>query len=173
MQGRSTEAKYTCKTVMNKIKKLLAQTFVFTAVEKDNFCDGLGSHAPLQLRVCHCATEADICIARSMRDEQLPVERVIVSGDSDFLGYLSNDRVLRSVPKSNNFAWYTKTDIKRTLELPSDQHLLLLAIVTRNDYGRNVDTLGIVTNCRLIRDIPVGTIDNMLQSYVAAATAEV
>ncbi|KAG0212523.1 hypothetical protein BGX28_006121 [Mortierella sp. GBA30] len=46
-QGRSTEAKYTCKTVMNTIKKLSAQTFVFTAVGKDNFYDDFGSHAPL------------------------------------------------------------------------------------------------------------------------------
>ncbi|KAF9944093.1 hypothetical protein BGZ70_005051, partial [Mortierella alpina] len=173
MKSRSNHGKHTCKTVRDKIKKTLSALFVLTQADKDSLCEAMSSFDPNNITVCRCATEADLCIARSLDRELVPGHKLVVSSDSDLLVYLPVDRVLRSIPKTTSFAWYTKADVRQALQLPSDQHLLLLGIVAANDYGRNVRSLGIVSNCDIIRDIPLGSIEDMLESYVAAASAQV
>ncbi|KAF9279373.1 hypothetical protein BGZ68_007962 [Mortierella alpina] len=173
MRNRPEQGKYTCKTVLDKIKKTLAALFVLTQADKDSLCGAMASFDPDKVTVCRCETEADLCIARSLNRELVPGHRVVVSGDSDLLAYLPTERVLRSIPNTASFSWYTKDEVEKTLRLPSHQHFLLLAVVAANDYGGNVKTVGIITNCDIIRDLPAGTIDEMLEAYVTAASDHV
>ncbi|KAF9938835.1 hypothetical protein BGZ67_010310 [Mortierella alpina] len=100
-------------------------------------------------------------------------ERIVVTGDSDLLGYRSVERVLRVVPRTGIFAWYDKADVLAKLELPSSSHLTVLAAISKNDYGPNIKTLGIITNCKIIKKIAAGPIDSMLDEYVQLATVKV
>ncbi|KAG9321155.1 hypothetical protein KVV02_007730 [Mortierella alpina] len=164
--GPSEHGTYSCKTTLDKIKKTLATLFVLTQADKDILCGAMASFNPDKVTVCRCATEADLCNAISLSRELVPGRRVVVSGDSDLLAYLPTERVLRSIPNTASFSWYTKDEVEeKMLRLPSHQHLLLLAIVAANDYGGNVKTLGIITNCDIIRDLPAGNIDEMLEGF--------
>ncbi|KAF9943497.1 hypothetical protein BGZ70_005878, partial [Mortierella alpina] len=169
MGERSRQGKWTCQTTLNKIAKLLHQVFVLETTDKAELVHGL---AQAGVVVCQCRSESDTCIARL----STAGPRVVVTGDSDLLAYRTIDRVLRSIPKTTDFGWYTKDDVLGALELPTALHLVLLAIVAKNDYGDNVKGLGIVTNCKIIRRIPPATdgdIGPMLKAYVAAAQARV
>ncbi|KAF9280726.1 hypothetical protein BGZ68_007048 [Mortierella alpina] len=170
MREKSEQGKWTCQTTISKITKLLHQVFVLETTDKARLVEGMQSRAGIT--VCECRSESDTCIARV----STAGPHVVVSGDSDLLAYRTIDRVLRSIPRTSDFGWYKKEDILRTLELPTDLHLVLLAIVLKNDYGSNIKGLGIVRNCNIIRQIPQptdGNLDSMLQAYVAAAQAQV
>ncbi|KAG0195406.1 hypothetical protein BGX28_001486, partial [Mortierella sp. GBA30] len=171
METRSEQNKWTCQTVVGKIHNLLKQIFRFAGLQKVSFVGGLRSKEGPTVIVCLCRTEADLCIARTRLTVGRP--RIVVTGDSDLLGYRSVDRVLRSIPRSNLFAWYTKADVLAKLGLPSALHLVLLAIVVKNDYDPNVKTLGIATNCKIISKISRGPIDRMLDQYVQQASLKV
>ncbi|KAG0348480.1 hypothetical protein BG004_005092 [Podila humilis] len=56
--------------------------------------------------------------------------------------------------------------------LPSRQHLLTLAIVSRNDYGRNVHGLGLATNAAIVKAMPsnVSDVEHMVALYCANNT---
>ncbi|KAF9975593.1 hypothetical protein BGZ75_000457, partial [Mortierella antarctica] len=64
-------------------------------------------------------------------------------------------------------------DVLAKLELPSSSHLTVLAAISKNDYGPNIKTLGIITNCKIIKKIAAGPIDSMLDEYVQLATVKV
>ncbi|CAO3570188.1 unnamed protein product [Mortierella alpina] len=126
MRERSEQGKWTCQTTLNKITKLLHQVFVLETTDKAELIHGL-AHAGVV--VCECRSESDTCIARL----STAGPRVVVTGDSDLLAYRTIDRVLRSIPKTTDFGWYTKDDVLGALELPTALHLVLLAIVAKND----------------------------------------
>ena len=131
----------------------------------------LGTMRKPHIQICSCATEADLCIAK--RKPAVRRQRIVVTGDSDLMGYSTVKSVLRAVPRTDMFAWYHKQDVLSKLELPTERHLVLLAIVSKNDYGPNIKSLGIVSNCKIIKTIQSGTIDNMLNEYVRLATIKV
>ncbi|KAF9271271.1 hypothetical protein BGZ68_003923, partial [Mortierella alpina] len=173
MNRRANANKRTCNTAIKKIESLLRQIFTFTDFERSMLRTSLtlGAFGNPNVRICQCNTEADICIAQ--RQPADGNERIVVTGDSDLLGYDSVKRVLRSVPRTGMFAWYNKTDILAKLDLPTATHLVMLAIVSKNDYGPNIKGLGIVSNCKIIKDIAAGPMDTMLKEYVRLATLKV
>ena len=81
MQERSDKGKWTARSTMTEIQKTLTQIFVLTPGDKQ--C--LGKSLAGTLQVCHCATEADICIAKVLKSSQYPTHHIVVSGDSDLL----------------------------------------------------------------------------------------
>ncbi|CAO3565455.1 unnamed protein product [Mortierella alpina] len=173
MERRAGQNKRTCATAIKKIESLLKQIFVFTDFEMSTLRAGLrlGTIGKLHIEICSCATEADLCIAK--RRPAVARQRIVVTGDSDLLGYRTVKSVLRAVPRSNTFARYHKKDVLSKLELPSAMHLVLLAIVSKNDYGPNVKSLGIVRNCKIVKTIASGMIDSMLDEYIRLATVKV
>ncbi|KAF9574392.1 hypothetical protein EC968_006552 [Mortierella alpina] len=168
MRERSEQGRWTCQTTITRITKLLHQIFVLDTTDKASLVQGMRSQAGII--VCECRSESDTCIART----STPGPRVVVSGDSDLMAYRTVDRVLRSIPRTHDFGWYSKDEILSALGLPTALHLVLLAIVSYNDYGSNIKGLGVVGNCNIIRQLPqstYGDIDQMLEAYVAAAEA--
>ncbi|KAG0222401.1 hypothetical protein BGW42_006658, partial [Actinomortierella wolfii] len=94
--------------------------------------------------------EADVAIARDCTPCDL-----VVTIDSDFLVYSNVYTVYRSFSRGGRrrYLIYTKSSVLNALDLSANQ-LLVLGIVSRNDYGKNIPRLGITTNRKLIKSIP-------------------
>ncbi|KAF8945173.1 hypothetical protein BGZ47_003134 [Haplosporangium gracile] len=93
-----------------------------------------------------CRTEADLAIALDAQDND-----IIISKDSDMMAYRSVKTLWR--PVSNNIVLvYKIPDVLATLGISRTQ-LTALAVVSRNDYHRNIHSLGPATNFSIIKDI--------------------
>ncbi|KAF9949650.1 hypothetical protein BGZ72_008598 [Mortierella alpina] len=167
MRQRADQGKFVNGTVIRTIESKMKQVYVLTNQAKQALGTGLSS----KVTVCHCRTEADLCIARSKEHGNRP--RIVVSGDSDVLGYSTIPRFLRNIPKTSSFVWCNRADVLSALNLPSSRHLTLLAIISRNDYGKNIEGLGYVKNCDILRLIPEAPMDTMLDQYVVKAAQKV
>jgi hypothetical protein len=89
-------------------------------------------------------TESDVAIARAAEDGD-----IVISGDSDMMAYRSITTVWR--PVSNDLILvYNIPDVLKTLQISRVQ-LTALAIVSKNDYSRNIYGLGPVTNFGVIK----------------------
>ncbi|KAF9973424.1 hypothetical protein BGZ75_001191, partial [Mortierella antarctica] len=155
MEERSREGKWTCQTTMETIRRSLAKLFVLTADDKAHLRDGLVAGG---VQVCLCETEADVCIARGpdlVSVDDWCHQRVAVSVDSDLLVYDTISAVLRPMPRQSGYGLYLKPDILHALDLPTSQHLMLYGIVSENDYGRNVERLGLARNADIIKGMPL------------------
>ncbi|KAG0073939.1 hypothetical protein BGZ93_004656, partial [Podila epicladia] len=99
-----------------------------------------------------CDTEADIKIAADCEEED-----VVVTGDSDLLIYKSVPAVWRPMGggKSRRYWLYNKAAVLDALDVTSTQ-LVALAVISGNDYTRNIPTLGIETNRKLIKKLEDG-----------------
>ncbi|KAF9382477.1 hypothetical protein CPC16_009322 [Podila verticillata] len=93
-----------------------------------------------------CRTEADLAIALDAQDID-----IIISKDSDMMAYQSIKTLWR--PVSNNLILvYKIPDVLATLGISRAQ-LTALAVVSRNDYHRNIYSLGPATNFSIIKEI--------------------
>ena len=95
--------------------------------------------------VCTCAYESDVCIASKCS----PQDHVI-SGDSDLLIYRSVNFLVIPTGKQKQLELYKKSDVTNTLSISSYQ-LMLLGILTRNDYNNPIPGMGIRKNLDHIR----------------------
>ncbi|KAG9065426.1 hypothetical protein KI688_002751 [Linnemannia hyalina] len=93
-----------------------------------------------------CRTEADLAIAMDAQGID-----VIISKDSDMTAYQSVTTLWR--PVSNNLILvYKIPDVLATLGISRTQ-LTALAVVSRNDYHKNIYSLGPATNFSIIKSI--------------------
>ncbi|KAI8599824.1 hypothetical protein EDD21DRAFT_416424 [Dissophora ornata] len=93
-----------------------------------------------------CRTEADLAIAIDVHDTD-----IIISKDSDMMAYQSVKTLWR--PVSNNLILvYKIPDVLATLGI-SRMQLTALAVVSRNDYHKNIHSLGAATNFDVIKKI--------------------
>ena len=170
MEEKSEQGKWTCGTTMEVINRNIGKLFVLTAEVKAGLRDGLEVGG---VSVCLCETEADVCIARGpdqASGDGWCRQRVAVSVDSDLLIYDSISAVLRPMPKQGGYGLYLKPDVLHALDLPTARHLLLYGIISENDYGRNVEQLGLENNRVIIRTLPSEDLADMLARYSGAAT---
>ncbi|CAO3565677.1 unnamed protein product [Mortierella alpina] len=165
LQAKSEMGKWTSTTAMNFINRHINKLFVLTPADKEAMRDGLETSG---VPVCLCQTEADVCIARGPdKDvENGPCrKRIAVSIDSDLLVYESISAVLRPMPKHNGYGLYVKSDVLRALDLPCAGHMAVYGIVNENDYGRNVEHLGLARNLDIVRTLPSEGLSEMLEAY--------
>ena len=80
---------------------------------------------------------------------------VVVTKDSDLAAYLSVNTIAR--PARQGFLIYDIDKACSVLGLPSRIQLQALAIVSGNDYGRNIYGLGLATNAAIIKALPSNT----------------
>ncbi|KAF9942517.1 hypothetical protein BGZ65_001269, partial [Modicella reniformis] len=97
-----------------------------------------------------CPTEADVEIASDCQ-----LDDIVVSRDSDFLICANIATLYRPLGRGEQmkFLLYSKQGVLEVLGLTAQQ-LLVLGIVSKNDYGSNIPSLGIKTNNKLVKDIP-------------------
>ncbi|KAK3847271.1 MAG: hypothetical protein J3R72DRAFT_189194 [Linnemannia gamsii] len=118
--------------------------------------------------ICRCSFQSDTCIANHCAESPREDNIVVVSGDSDLICYRSVKQILYPVGKSKVYTLFDKADMLQVLELPTDNHLLLAAIVSGNDYTNGVKNIGLQRPCDLIRgmDLPCHDVVSF-QQYVS------
>ncbi|KAF9559904.1 hypothetical protein EC968_006408, partial [Mortierella alpina] len=145
-------------------------------------------HVPRQalLAVCHfleekgwrvhlCQFEADPCIARHCyAASQYNTVAYALSNDSDLFVYSSVRELIRPVwNKRNKFQQFNKQAVLTHLQL-DDLQLLLVGIVTKNDYNQQFENYGVATNMEIARELrQIGMLPNnalVLGSNIQAST---
>ncbi|KAK3806863.1 MAG: hypothetical protein J3R72DRAFT_465201 [Linnemannia gamsii] len=118
--------------------------------------------------ICRCSFQSDTCIVNYCAEFPREDNIVVVSGDSDLICYRSVKQILYPVGKSKVYTLFDKADILQVLDLPTDNHLLLAAIVSGNDYTNGVKNIGLQRACDLIRgmDLPCHDVVSF-QQYVS------
>ncbi|KAG9072301.1 hypothetical protein KI688_000070 [Linnemannia hyalina] len=99
-----------------------------------------------------CPYQADTCLSRVCQDAPDPDSVMIVTSDSDLIVYEGIRHIMMPVGKTRELQLFDKTKLLDRLDLPSEQHLLLVCIVTSNDYVKNLPYFGLHKNCDIIRD---------------------
>ncbi|KAG0375459.1 hypothetical protein BGX24_009062 [Mortierella sp. AD032] len=118
--------------------------------------------------ICRCSFQSDTCIANHCAESSREDNIVVVSDDSDLICYRSVKQILYPVGKSKVCTLFDKADILQVLELPTDNHLLLAAIESGNDYTNGVKNIGLQRACDLIggMDLPCHDVVSF-QRYVS------
>jgi len=125
------------------VKKGLGASFYWRLASREHFAEymrGLGWVVKV------CTTEADVAIAQDAQPGD-----ITISADSDMLGYASVVTLWRPVSR-NLILVYSLPDLLATIGLSRTQ-LTALAVVSRNDYQRNINSLGPSTNYGVIKAI--------------------
>ncbi|KAK3813606.1 MAG: hypothetical protein J3R72DRAFT_61852 [Linnemannia gamsii] len=125
------------------IKKDLGLSFYWSLESRAEFVEYMRD---LGWTVVFCDTEADVRLARDAEPGD-----VIISRDSDMLGYANIKTIWRPVSKSLILV-YNMSDVLKAIGLSRNQ-LTALAVVSRNDYQRNIYSLGPATNLGIIKKI--------------------
>ncbi|KAF9973521.1 hypothetical protein BGZ65_009213, partial [Modicella reniformis] len=100
-----------------------------------------------------CPHQADSHIGQSFSDPSTTDDAVVVTGDSDLIAYEGVRTVVMPVGRSYELTVFTKSDLLSSLDLPSERHLLVAAITTKNDYLDGIKWVGIKRNIDIIRDM--------------------
>ncbi|KAF9308285.1 hypothetical protein BG003_011330 [Podila horticola] len=82
---------------------------------------------------------------------------IVVTKDSDLAAYLSVKKI--GQPSRRGFFLYDVDKMCSVVGLPSRAHLQALAVVSRNDYGRNIYGLGFATNSTILKTLPASITD--------------
>ncbi|KAK3810547.1 MAG: hypothetical protein J3R72DRAFT_78830 [Linnemannia gamsii] len=125
------------------LKKDLASAFYWSLSSRQHFAEYMRD---LGWTVVFCNTEADVAIAQDAQPGD-----VVIFSDSDMMAYASVETHWRPVSQNLVLAYHTP-DILKSIEF-SRNHLTALAIVSKNDYQRNVYSLGPATNYSIIKAI--------------------
>lgn len=108
----------------------------------------LSAYLAAQGWISHVANfEADIDLARMCQ----PAD-ILVTKDSDLAAYLSIKKI--GQPSRRGFFLYDVDKMCSVVGFPSRAHLQALAVVSRNDYGRNIYGLGFATNSTILKTLP-------------------
>ncbi|KAG0271856.1 hypothetical protein BGZ97_011152, partial [Linnemannia gamsii] len=107
-----------------------------------------------------------------------PEDLYVVSGDSDMITFKSIPRFIYPLGKLREMTVIEKADLLRVMELPSDNHLLLAAIVAGNDYTSGVPYYGLSRSCDIIQsmDLPLNDIESFrlyVQEYLVRVHREI
>jgi len=122
--------------MFNAIQKATEKVFYWSAESRAEFAQYLEQNG---WTVQVAPTEADLAIARDCG----PAD-IVISKDSDMAIYKSVHRICRPI-SGGRFLDYKLQDVVDTLGL-TRQQLCVLGIVSRNDYNRNIASLGSATN---------------------------
>ncbi|KAG0294603.1 hypothetical protein BGZ97_005052 [Linnemannia gamsii] len=97
-----------------------------------------------------CKTEVDVAIAQDAQPSD-----IIISTDNDMFAYISIVTIWRPVSKLVSLV-YKVPDVLLTLGITRNQ-MTALAVVSRNDYQRNIHSLGLAANYGVIKKITRST----------------
>ena len=131
------------KRHFSDINASLGLAFYWSTQDRQSFISYM-QQAGWTLRICE--TEADVAIAVDCLSDD-----VVISGDSDLLGYDSVSTVWRPISRYLVLE-YKLTEVCRQLELTRGQ-LTTVAVVSANDYNRNIYSLGPATNYSIVKGL--------------------
>ncbi|KAF9949368.1 hypothetical protein BGZ72_008850 [Mortierella alpina] len=109
--------------------------------------------------VVNCTTEADLAIVQAC----LPTD-IVLSRDSDMIYYASIRTIWRPISKGRVLV-YDVREVMATLGLNQAQ-FTVLGMVSRNDYNRNIPSLGSATNYTIVKELKEQDPIALLGSYL-------
>ncbi|KAF9276713.1 hypothetical protein BGZ68_009835 [Mortierella alpina] len=139
------------------VSKNLSSAYAWSMEARQAFAEYMRSR---QWNVVTCETEADVKIAMDCRAGD-----VVVSRDSDMLIYSNITTIWRPISKDRVLVYKLDT-VLATLKLNRTQ-LTVLGIVSKNDYGRNIYSLGSATNYAIIKEKVAEDAPAMVKQYLA------
>jgi hypothetical protein len=126
--------------------------------------------------VCRCEFQSDTHIADICRRDSNKKDIVVITKDSDLLVYEDIDSITMPVGRAHELTTFKKDDVLASLSLPSARHLLLTAILTRNDYSAPIPSYGLHRNADIVKNMEidepsssdaVSAITNSIPEYLA------
>ncbi|KAF9968632.1 hypothetical protein BGZ70_001368, partial [Mortierella alpina] len=139
------------------VRKNLSAAYAWPMEARQAFAEYLRSRG---WNVVTCDTEADIRIAFDCRAGD-----VVVSRDSDMLMYRNITTIWRPI-SYDRFLVYELPGVLTTLGIDRTQ-FTALGIVSRNDYNRNIYSLGSATNFSIIKELAAGDVPAIVSQYLA------
>lgn len=106
-------------------------------------------------KVHECPHQADTHIGELSSGRSENDEIVVVTRDSDLMVYEGVWNVVMPVGRSHELTTFSKAKLLSSLELPSERHLLVTALVTKNDYFEGTRWMGIKRNLEVIRTLDI------------------
>ncbi|KAG0220495.1 hypothetical protein BGW41_007888, partial [Actinomortierella wolfii] len=159
LESRLAKSQRIRKHHIKNANKYLQQAFHWPLEYRQSFVEYMSNKG---YNIVLCPTEADVLIAAECQTHD-----AVVSCDSDMLFYRNIPVFWRPVGyyKSRRFIKYKKSAILETLGL-SPAQLTALAILSGNDYIKNIPYLAFETNLKLIKDFE-GDEKSIVQQYLA------
>ncbi|KAF9570266.1 Rad2 nuclease [Mortierella alpina] len=157
LHHRVTQEQNVRKWMVSAIKKATEKVFVWSAESRAEFARYLEQQG---WQVLIAPTEADLAIALDCGPQD-----VVISKDSDMVVYKSINHICRPISKGR-FLDYDVQDVAEALGM-SRQQLCVLGIVSRNDYNRNIPSLGSETNFKLVKEIVDSDPARMVENYLS------
>ncbi|KAG0222030.1 hypothetical protein BGW42_006962, partial [Actinomortierella wolfii] len=159
LESRLAKSQRIRKHHIKNANKYLQQAFHWPLEYRQSFVEYMSNKG---YNIVLCPTEADVLIAAECQTHD-----AVVSCDSDMLFYRNIPVFWRPVGyyKSRRFIKYEKSAILETLGL-SPAQLTALAILSGNDYIKNIPYLAFETNLKLIKDFE-GDEKSIVQQYLA------
>ena len=147
LSNRVSQGKPPTKQMFKNVDNSLRGGFKWSLHDREDFVEFLHGR---QLDARLCRTEADIAIAADCQTQD-----IVLSQDSDFFAYDSVTTFWRPVGKWDEVKVleYSRAALLAQIGL-STTKLTALACVSRNDYNKNIPSLGIATNYSIIKDLP-------------------
>ncbi|KAF9271711.1 hypothetical protein BGZ74_005720, partial [Mortierella antarctica] len=124
-------------------KTNLTTTFYWTLTMREAFIHYMQEAG---WKVWMCETEVDLAIAQDCEPDD-----IVISANSDMLVYSTISTLWHPVSRGI-FLVYELEDVCHTLSFTKAQ-LTALAVVSKNDYGKNIYSLGLATNYSIIKSI--------------------
>ncbi|KAF9111827.1 hypothetical protein BGX30_007460, partial [Mortierella sp. GBA39] len=109
--------------------------------------------------ICCCPHQADCCIARCLKNAVKPEDVRIITKDSDLFVYEVSTSI--TIPVGSQWKTFQKQDLMDRHQLPTPAHLLLLGILTTNDYTDGVPYYGLVSNADIVRTLTLDGLDGL------------
>ncbi|KAI1287156.1 hypothetical protein EDD11_010487, partial [Mortierella claussenii] len=144
------------KTHFADVWKSLAGSFYWSTEDRQSFIVYM-KEAGWSVRICE--TEADVAIAVDCQPDD-----IVISADSDMLAYGSVSTLWRPISKYLVLE-YKLTDVCLQLGM-TRHHLTALAVISSNDYNRNVYSLGPATNYSIIKSINEKDAKSIVTGYL-------
>ncbi|KAK3822834.1 MAG: hypothetical protein J3Q66DRAFT_330235 [Benniella sp.] len=142
----------------------------------DEILDGLSK---LDWKVCRCDFQADTHIADQCQKDPNNADIVVITKDSDLLVYEHIHSITIPIGRAHELTTFTKANVMSSLELPSARHLLLAALLSKNDYSSSIPRYTLQKNARIVQgidldagsshSIPTDSVKDAIRKYLERA----
>ncbi|KAK3812333.1 MAG: hypothetical protein J3R72DRAFT_462984, partial [Linnemannia gamsii] len=159
LSNRVMHGKPPTKQIFSNVENSLRGGFRWTLHDREDLVEFLQGR---QLDARLCPTEADVAIAADCQPQDIALTQ-----DSDFFAYDSVKTIWRPVGKWDEVKVleYSRAAVLAQIGL-STTKLTALACVSSNDYNKNIPTMGIATNYRIIKDLPDADVPSLIKGYL-------
>ncbi|KAF9344365.1 hypothetical protein BGX34_005751, partial [Mortierella sp. NVP85] len=138
--------------------------------------DILDELSKLDWKVCRCDFQADTHIADQCRKDPNNADITVITRDSDLLVYEHIHSITIPIGRAHELTTFTKANVMSSLELPSARHLLLAALLSKNDYSSSIQRYTLQKNAKIVqgidldagssRSIPTDSVKDAIRKYL-------